>query len=95
MNTLWNLKTKRVQQLRDEKDIDDKLNKNLDKCPQTISKFLLFMRELNRTHFSCVSECSIFQYTEVVQKNLESIDEIYQNLLYIEEKDMCHFLTKY
>jgi hypothetical protein len=91
-NILWNLKTRRNLQLKIESDIDNKLTENLDKCPETISKFLLYMRRVNRIHFMNLSECSIFQYTDMLEKNLDHIDNINQKLINNLEYNLCEYL---
>ncbi len=94
MNKIFNFRTRREEQFNKEKVIDTKLNNNIKNCPETISTFLLFLRDINRTHFNCISQSSIFQYGDILEKNLDFIDNIYNRLIDIKEEEICQNLNK-
>jgi hypothetical protein len=92
MNKILNFRSRREEQFNKEIIIDTKLNNNIKNCPETISTFLLFLRDINRTHFKSVSQSSFLQYANILEKNLDHIDNIYNNLLNMKEEDMCNNL---
>jgi hypothetical protein len=91
MNNFWNLRNKRAEQLTDEKKIDEIINKNLKKCPNIILTFLLNMRHINRMHFSQLSNSSILDHFNRLEKNLSEIDDIYNEILESSD-DFCSTL---
>lgn len=72
---------KRKKQLELQKEIDNKLRGDIDKCPKQIVFLLLQERELNRKLADDFTNFSIFNIFNQVGENLNKYDALYKKMI--------------
>lgn len=72
---------KRKKQLELQKEIDNKLRSDIDKCPKQIVFLLLQERELNRKLADDFTNFSIFNIFNQVGENLNKYDALYKKMI--------------
>ena len=77
MNSIF---TKRKDQLKLQKEIDENLKKYTHKCPKKILKLVLHERKLNRDQMDSFNDLNPITIYEKIKKNLEDLDVLYEKM---------------
>src|SRR6056300_24308 len=96
INFIKNLITDRQKQLRKQDELDKIIESARHKCPQTLIDFFLFERQLNRIQCSKVDNSNIWEYPDIISKNMIILEKRNNELLQLLKKyDICFVSEKF
>ena len=96
LNFFTHLISDRKKQLDTQIEIDNLFNQTARyKCPQTLINFFLLERESNRKQCADVNNSNIWEYPDVISKNMSELERRNNEILSsIKINDICSVLEK-
>lgn len=87
------LANRRIEQLKVEEKVDEKLKRCYKTCPKGVFNYTMIMRQENRDHTNDLHKSSCIEYAEKLNNMLSEIDEIQEKILrYPDCENMCSML---
>ena len=96
LNLFSHIVSDRQKQLNQQKDMDYVLDSIRRKCPQTLIDFFMLEREFNRSQCDSVSKSKVWEYPQVISKNIDELESRNSALFKCtSQSDVCKSLRKY
>ena len=96
LNLFSHVVSDRQKQLNQQKDMDSVLDSIRRKCPQTLIDFFMLEREFNRSQCDSVSKSKVWEYPQVISKNIDELESRNSALFKCTiQPDVCKSLRKY
>ena len=96
LNFLKHIISDRKKQLKLQKNIDNIILESRVKCPQTLIDFFIVERVFNREQCFDVNNSNIWEYPDIISKNMEILEKRNNKLLLeLESNNVCSVLKKY
>jgi hypothetical protein len=89
---LFKLKERRINQLQEENEADQKLKTAAKLCPDVVLHFLFKVREINRYQADLVYSSSFIDFPQRIEESLQSNQLILDEVNKMTNEDLCKLL---